>query len=184
MDQTISPVQYIYHNQPPKLSFPLPLKSLESVVFCSVLSVRREALENHCHDAARLLGKRVIASSLFPRRFPDARYFVLGSKGPFRESYGNFHHIGLLVVPVKEKRSLTTHCLAVDPNHNAPHSGDSRTGAVFSPSSLEGVFPALSRYYGGRWTAQYIFEGSEKYRFLDDENKITDYFLKFEDNLL
>lgn len=184
MNQAISPIQYIYHNQPPKLSFPPQLKCLESVVFCSVLNVRREAVENRCHDAARLLGKTVMASSLFPKRFPDARYFVLGSNGPFREGYGHFHHLGLLVVPVKEKRRWTNHCLAVDPNHNAPHSGDKRTGAVFSPSSLEGVFPALSRYYGGRWTTHYILESGEKYRFLDDENKITDYFLRFEDDLL
>ncbi len=132
-------------------------------------------MENRCHDAARALGNEIMTSSLVQRKFPDTRYFVVGSNGSFRENYGNFHNLGLLVIPVKERRKWTNHCLAVDPNHNAPHSGDRRVGAVFSPPSLEEVFPTLSRYYGGKWTAQYILEGGEKYRFLDDETKIADY---------
>ncbi len=185
MNQTIPSVQYIYHNQPPRLNFPFPLKSLESVVFCSVLSVRREAGENRCHDATRLLGDKMMTSSLVSKRFSGARYFVMGSDGPFRESYGNFHHLGLLVVPLKEKRKWTTHSLAIDPDHNALYSGDTRSGAVFSPSSLESVFPLLSRYYGGRWTAQYLFEKEGRYRWLEEEqSQIADYFLKYEDDLL
>ncbi len=179
-----TPVQYVYRNQPPQLGFPTHLKVLESLVSRSVLTVRSKTMENRYHDAARALGNEIVKSPLIQRKFPETRYLVVGSNGSFRENYGHFHHLGLLVIPVKEKRKWTNQCLAVDPNHNAPHSGDRRVGAVFSPPSLEEVFPTLSRYYGGKWTAQYFLDDSGKYRFLDDETKIADYFLKFEDDLL
>ena len=165
----IPPLQYIYLNRRSPIKLPSSLQPLESVITASVAHVQREGLTNRCHDAARLLGNEIMNSSITEVKFPDAHYFVVGSEGALKEGYGNFHNVGLLVVPLREVGA--NHYLAIDPHHNAHHSGDLRAGAVFQAGSLDNIYHFLSQHYSGRWSTQYHRRVTGRYLFLEGEGK-------------
>ena len=123
---------------------------------------------NQCKDATKDFGFTLIEPHfgksgkrpLF-KVFPGTQYFDLRSEGPFHNSYGDFHSIGLIALkPSKKELEL----IALDLTHRGTH----RT-AIFHASQKEELLDSLHQYYGGTWKPESILDPeTKKYRWIGD----------------
>jgi len=111
---------------------------------------------NHCNEATHSFGRVLLEreygtgdQSFFEAH--NAEYFDLRSDGPFHRDYGDFHSIGLIVVPQEN------HFLAIDFTHNMVDNLDERRAALFYTRNILTLLQKLNEYYGGRWQAEFMF---------------------------
>ena len=145
---------------------------------------RREAqvMAARCNVATQKFGEQLGTGDedeeSFLDEFPETKYFDVRSEGPFKEHYGDFHSIGMIVTPRKKEGGFDF--VAIDLKHNAV-SRDLPRATIFCATSEKDVYDALQTYYGGRggWKANYVLmperightkDERQPYLYLDDES--------------
>jgi len=132
----------------------------------------------NCNTATGEFGKQLAQEDnegeSFFTQFPDAKYFDVRSKPPFKKNYGEFHSIGMIAIPQADKKGYMF--VGVDLTNNATNPEETTRTAIFYGEDESEVCQALKEYYGGaKWRADYVLmpetdnkqtKGKQPYKFI------------------